>query len=132
MILACQSTFLAFIVVAICDTLPSMYSIATALLIIGTLAGATYGVMFEQTHLATIFSSAAGGFVGSLIGGILFTYFYFTAEEEEEETPHPKTVTPLPQKEQPKLILKSKQESDKKRIKRLEKEIQAIKSNRRE
>lgn len=137
MILARQSTFLAFIVVAICDTLASMYSIATALLIIGTLAGAAYGVMFEQTHLETLFASAAGGFVGSLIGGIFFTYLYFTAEEEEdeeeqEEIPHPETVTALPQKEQPKLILESKPEGDKKRINRLEKKIQAIKSNRRE
>ncbi len=112
-----------------------MYSIATALLIIGTLAGATYGVMFEHTHLETIFSSATGGFVGSLIGGILFTYLYFTAEEEEEEeeeTPLPETFTAIPPKEQPKLILKNKPESDKKRIKRLEHEIQAIKNNRRE
>jgi uncharacterized membrane protein YeaQ/YmgE (transglycosylase-associated protein family) len=110
-----------------------MYSIATALLIIGTLAGATYGVMFEQTHLETIFSSAAGGFVGSLIGGILFTYLYLTAEEEEEdeETLLPETSTALPQKEQPKLILKNKPENDKKKIKRLEQEIQAIKNNRR-
>ncbi|MBI9088582.1 MAG: hypothetical protein JEZ12_05165 [Desulfobacterium sp.] len=124
---------MAFIVAAMCDTLASMYSIATALLIIGTLAGATYGVMFGQTHLETLFASAAGGFTGSAIGGLFFIYLYFTAEEEEEEeTPHPETVTALPQKEQPKLILKSKPESDKKRINCLEKEIQAIKSNRRE
>jgi uncharacterized membrane protein YeaQ/YmgE (transglycosylase-associated protein family) len=110
-----------------------MYSIATALLIIGTLAGAAYGVMFEQTHIETIFSSATGGFVGSLIGGILFTYLYLTAEEEEEEeTPLPETYTALPPKEQPKLILKNKPENDKKKIKRLEQEIQAIKNNRRE
>ena len=135
MIPACPWTFLAFIVIANCDTLQTMYIIATALLIIGTLAGAAYGVIFEQTHLETLFSSAAGGFAGSLMGGALFTYLYLTADEEEtdeEETPHPETFTALPQKEQSKFIRESTPESDKKQIKRLENELQAIKNNKRE
>ncbi|MCP4114936.1 MAG: hypothetical protein GY737_05920 [Desulfobacteraceae bacterium] len=113
-----------------------MYIIATALLIIGTLAGAAFGVMFEQTHLETLFSSAAGGFAGSLIGGALFTYLYLTADEEEDEdedeTPHPETFTALPPREQSGLTRKSTPESDKKLTKRLENKFQAIINNRRE
>ena len=60
-----------------------MYISATALLILGALAGAAYGVILGFPTLKTIIYCFAGGFAGSVAGAILFTFLYFKSTETE-------------------------------------------------
>jgi len=106
-----------------------MYISALFIFVIGICTGGLYGYLYLQTPWEMVFSLVTGGFVGSAAGGILFSYLYFTAPGETLETtdlPPPKP----PQKQQLKQIALKKpvgQESDKKRIKRLKKEINLLK-----
>jgi len=112
-----------------------MYIIATLLLIVGTLAGVLYGFMLEKTHLEIIISGIVGGFAGSAAGGLIFTYLYLTSNDDEEPvkllaSSAPALEEPPKPVKKPMPVQKPRPESDKKRIKRLEKEIQAIKNKR--
>lgn len=108
-----------------------MYIIATLLLIIGALSGAIYGFVLEMPCLKIILYCFAGGFAGSAAGGLVFTYLYFTAPNDMDMD---EILLPPPSKKVKWARLKtlvSMPESDRKRIKRLEKEIQETNNKRR-
>lgn len=119
-----------------------MYILATALLILGALSGATWGYLQDYPVLKIIIYCFAGGFAGSVAGGILFTFLYLTASDpdgDEDERPQvlpdPGVDKNLPQpsekpgkKSCPPTVQKTAAEIDKIKIKRLEQEILSIKN----
>ncbi|MFO7749569.1 MAG: hypothetical protein R6V54_05700 [Desulfobacteraceae bacterium] len=91
--------------------------------------GGLYGYLYLETPWEMVFSLVTGGFVGSAAGGILFSYLYLTAPEEPPETTAfpPKANPPEQQVKQIALKKPVDHESEKKRIKRLKKEINQLK-----
>ncbi len=62
-----------------------MYIIATLLLLIGSAAGGLYGWLQCTTPLGITMAVVLGGFFGSVVGGIVFTWLYLTAIEDEDD-----------------------------------------------
>ncbi len=62
-----------------------MYIIASIFFVIGIAAGALYGIKFEKTGMDIALSIVAGGFAGSAVGGIIFTYLYMTGQNDYED-----------------------------------------------
>ena len=120
-----------------------MYIVPTVLFIAGIAAGGCYGFVMELPLWNKAVWLAIGGFAGSAAGGIAVLIFYFTSPEEAEP------AQPLPEHHrltQPEaLALENKgdsvsesappqktlvEETDKQKIKRLKKEIRALKKKR--
>ncbi len=138
-----------FIVCLNCGISTTMYISATALLVLGALLGATWGFLLDYPALKIAICCFAGGFAGSVAGGILFTFLYLTAsdpggDEDEQRQPLPdpgggKTDAGVAKKRLRSVELPGKKsgtptvqktgaETDTMKIKRLEQEIRSIKN----
>lgn len=119
-----------------------MYILATALLILGALFGATWGYILGYPVLKIMVYCFAGGFAGSMVGGILFTFLYLTADDHGgDENEKPRVLPdpgidkklPQPNKKPGETICtptaqETVAETDTMKIKRLEQEIRSIKN----
>ncbi|MFH1156524.1 MAG: hypothetical protein V1793_22190 [Pseudomonadota bacterium] len=93
--------------------------------------------MLDLTLWDAVTALVVGGFVGSAAGGIVVIYMYLTSPEDLEPEPAPagpvperELLTAPPEKPFQETIEKPPLESDKDRIKRLEKEIRKLKKMR--
>jgi hypothetical protein len=129
-----------------------MYVIPILLFIAGVSAGGVYGVMSDLGARDLVLALGVGGFAGSALGGILFTYLYFRAPEDLEPEsgsippdrqlpllkslpatavgPAAGTSASLTVPAAPPMSGKNRQETDRQKIRRLEKEIHRLKKQR--
>jgi hypothetical protein len=138
-----------------------MYTLPVILFCTGIVLGGLYGYFLGHTVLDIFFSFAVGGFLGSTLGAVAFTYMYMAQQKAEKRemtndrerlasvvplSMHPRKALPQhpprPEKRPPPALDLSSQpevtplddpvkESKAEQIQRLEKEINALKNKKR-
>ena len=129
-----------------------MYVIPILLFLLGTTAGGCYGFLVWPAVDKALMAVAVGGFAGSALGGLVFMYLYITSPEEDsapgtgpEPVPESRRLPawiPSPKDKghvsaaaapgsrteaKPVPAAPDTRESDKQKIRRLEKEIRRLK-----